>query len=85
MKKIINKILGKDIQIHTEDNHIALDLLSVFVQTEKSLSELPELLPVEKVQFEQGIAIGHLYNSSKIEGTSLNEKRLQKAINAQGV
>ena len=48
---------------------------------EEALNELPELSDVEKVQLEQEIAISHLYHSSKIEGTTLNEQRLEKAIN----
>jgi hypothetical protein len=60
-------------------------LVDTFITTEQALHKLPELSPVEKVQLEQEIAISHLYNSSKIEGTTLNEERLGKAINAQGV
>lgn len=57
-------------------------LVDAFIHTEQSLKELPELSPDEKVSLEQEVAISHLYNSSRIEGTSLNETRLTKAINA---
>ena len=56
-------------------------LLDTFVKTEQSLHALPELSPDEKVGFEQNIAISHLYNSSRIEGSQLNGTQLTKAIN----
>ena len=55
-------------------------LVDTFIDTQQSLHTLPALSPDEKVSFEQEIAISHLYHSSKIEGTNLNEKRLEKAI-----
>ena len=55
-------------------------LVDTFIATQESLHTLPQLSPDEKVSFEQEIAIGHLYHSSKIEGTNLNTERLQKAI-----
>jgi hypothetical protein len=71
-------------------NHIAHNdraegfssLVDTFINTQQSLHALPELSSVEKVQFEQEIAISHLYHSSKIEGTNLNTERLSKAIHA---
>jgi hypothetical protein len=71
---------------HVQQNDTTLKssggLLDDFILTQRSVNSLPDLSPVEKVQLEQDIAISHLYNSSKIEGTSLNTERLSKAINA---
>jgi hypothetical protein len=58
------------------------NLVDTLIRTEQSVSALPELSPVEKVQLEQELAISHLYHSSNIEGTKLNTERLEKAINA---
>lgn len=60
-------------------------LVDAFISTQQSVSKLPVLDAVEKVQLEHDIAISHLYHSSKIEGTTLNEERLHKAIDAQRV
>jgi hypothetical protein len=57
------------------------NLVNTLINTEQSMNVLPELSAVEKVQLEQEVAISHLYHSSKIEGTSLNTERLEKAIN----
>jgi len=69
-----------NIQNDLRTDHIKL--VDAFVHMEEALNGLPELSDVEKVQLEQEIAISHLYHSSKIEGTTLNEERLEKAINA---
>ena len=55
-------------------------LVETFIDTQQALHKLPELSDVEKVELEHANAISHLYHSSKIEGTHLTEKRLEKAI-----
>lgn len=57
-------------------------LIDSFIDAQQTVEGLPELSAVERVQFEQDIAISHLYHSSKIEGTTLTSERLEKAINA---
>jgi len=58
------------------------NLVDTFIHMQQSVNKLPVLDAVERVQLDNDIAISHLYHSSKIEGTTLNEKRLQKAIDA---
>lgn len=58
------------------------NLFDTFIHMQQSVNELPVLDAFEKVQLDHDIAISHLYHSSKIEGTTLNEKRLRKAIDA---
>lgn len=57
-------------------------ILNEFINTQIEVAALPQLSPVEKVKFEHDIAIGHLYYSSKIEGSNLDSKRLNEAIHA---
>ena len=59
-----------------------VDSVDTFIVTEQSLQGLPELSSVERNTFEHDIARSHLYHSSKIEGSSLNRERIEKAINA---
>jgi hypothetical protein len=64
-------------------NNVSKDydnLVDAFIDTQQALHKLPELSDVEKVELEHTNAISHLYHSSKIEGTNLTEKRLEKAI-----
>jgi len=71
MKKIINKVASEE-----------RDLVGEFISVEEEVKNLPALSDVEKVQFDHDINISHLYHSSKIEGSKLNEERLEKAIHA---
>ena len=57
-------------------------LLTEFITTTQEVQKLRELSPTEKVHFEYEVDKSHLYNSSKIEGSKLNEYRLDKAIHA---
>ncbi|MES2436598.1 MAG: hypothetical protein V4519_01175 [Patescibacteria group bacterium] len=79
MKKFIQKILTG-----TRSSQNA-DLLNEFIQTQQDIKKLPAFSNLEKVQFDQDVSIGHLYYSSKIEGTHLDEKRLNQAIHAKRV
>jgi hypothetical protein len=56
--------------------------LNEFINVQNEVQKLPQLSDVENVKFEHDTAISHLYFSSKIEGSHLNEKRLNKAIHA---
>jgi len=55
-------------------------LLTHFIRTEEAVNKLPALSAVERVSFDEEIALNHLYNSSAIEGTHLSETKLKKAI-----
>ena len=72
MKTFLNKILNRDTNTPLDE----------FVKASHEVSNLPPLSSVEAVKFEHDIAIDHLYYSSKIEGTALDDKRLNQAIHA---
>ena len=57
-------------------------LLTEFITTTQEVQKLRELSPTEKVHFEYEVDKSHLYHSSKIEGSKLNEYRFDKAIHA---
>ncbi len=57
-------------------------LLTEFIKTTEEVKKLRAFSPVEKVQFDHEIAISHLYHSSNLEGSKLNQERLNKAIHA---
>lgn len=54
--------------------------ISSLVEVEIELKKLPQLTSVQKAKLDNSRAIDHLYYSSKIEGSNLTEKRLEKAI-----
>jgi len=56
------------------------NLLDKLVETEWKINELPALSSLDRAKLDHDIAIDHLYYSSKIEGTMLNDKRIEKAI-----
>ena len=72
-------INGRSPHEHTEG------LLDAYIKTEKTVNSLPQLSALERVNFEQEVALGHLYYSSKIEGTHLNKERLEKAVKPQNI
>jgi hypothetical protein len=74
--------LFKRIHISKDPANGSPDILGEFIRTQEEVTALPQLSNVEKVQFEHDIAIGHLYYSSKIEGSHLDEERLNNAIHA---
>lgn len=55
-------------------------IISGLVEIQGKIQKLPELPDVEKTKIEHTIAIDQLYNSSKLEGTRLTDKRIDKAI-----
>ena len=55
------------------------ELIDLQVEAEK----LPALSDVEKAKFEQSFAIDQLYYSSKLEGSSLTKKMIDKAIHGK--
>lgn len=55
------------------------DSIDEFIDQKKEANNLPELSPLEKVNFDREVDLSHLYYSSKIEGTHLDEKRLDEA------
>lgn len=61
-------------------NQTTTQLISNLVEVEQSLGRLPPLTSLQKAKLDHSRAIDHLYYSSKIEGTNLSEKRLEKAI-----
>lgn len=56
-------------------------VLDALIITQRELGKLPQLSPLDKAKFDHSIAIEHLYYSSKIEGTHLTDKKIEKAIN----
>jgi hypothetical protein len=54
-------------------------LITLQLEVEK----LPALSDVEKVKFDQSLAIDQLYYSSKLEGSALTEKMIDKAIHGE--
>lgn len=59
--------------------------ISKLIQIEQALKRLPPMTDLQRAKFENGMAIDHLYYSSKIEGTHLSKERIDKAIYGQGV
>jgi hypothetical protein len=47
------------------------------------VEKLPPLSDVEKAKFEQSLAIDQLYYSSKLEGSDLTKKMIDKAIHGK--
>jgi hypothetical protein len=64
-------------------NDFSLDnkLFDDFVVTQNNIEKLPKLSGKERKEFDREVAKSHLYYSSKIEGTHLNQKRLRQATN----
>lgn len=54
--------------------------MTELVETEKRLSKLLPLSENEKAKLEISRNIDHLYYSSKIEGTTFTDKRINKAV-----
>ncbi len=71
---------GRIVHTSSIDSQIAK-----LVTLEQGLKSLPPMSDLQKVKMEQGMAIDHLYYSSKIEGTHLTKERIDKAIHGQGV
>lgn len=61
------------------------DILSGLVDIQTSIEKFPVLSAVEKAKLEQSIAIDQLYYSSKLEGTNLTEKMIDKVIHGQNL
>jgi hypothetical protein len=55
------------------------ELVGLQLEVEK----LPPLSDVEKAKFEQSLAIDQLYYSSKLEGSDLTKKMIDKAIHGK--
>jgi hypothetical protein len=60
-------------------------LIDKIIGIEVKLKKLPNLNEVDKAKFEQSIAIDQLYYSSKIEGSILSAKQIDKAIHGTEV
>ena len=58
-------------------------MISRLVELSETVELLPPLSAVAKAKFDQEIAIEHLYYSSKIEGTALNNKQIDRAIHGK--
>lgn len=50
------------------------------VKIESVINKLPPLSTLEKTKLENNRALEHLYYSSKLEGTQLTQKRIERAI-----
>jgi hypothetical protein len=64
--------------IKTKDTE---SLLSDLIQAQKNVEKQPALSELGQAQMEHSTDIGHLYYSSKIEGTKLTKQQIEKAIN----
>jgi len=60
-------------------------LLEQVLAVESVLNKLPKLSVLEKAQLDQHRAIENLYYSSKLEGTTLTQKRIDQAIYGQNL
>ena len=74
MKKILEKLFKR--------SKIDENLIKEFINKQEQAENLPELSDIEKVKFNQELAIDHLVNSSKIEGVDLKQLGLSKIIHA---
>jgi hypothetical protein len=55
-------------------------LMSKLIDLQIEDDKLPDLSDVDKIKFDHMLAIDHLYNSSKLEGSHLTKNGLEKAI-----
>jgi len=58
-------------------------LIDGLVALQIAMEKLPELSDVDKAKLNQEIALGHLYYSSKIEGTHLTHKQIENAVHGK--
>lgn len=55
-------------------------LLAKLLAKQESIKKLPALDDLEQAELDHTIALDHLYYSSKIEGTNLTKKQIDKAV-----
>ena len=55
-------------------------ILADIIDIQSAIAKLPPISSVEKAKLDQSIAIDQLYYSSKLEGSNLSEKMIDKAI-----
>ena len=72
-------------KVKTERISTLPGLLGNLIDIQDRIESLPPLSVIEKAKFEQEIAIEQLYNSSKLEGSNLTEKMIEKAIHGPRV
>lgn len=53
------------------------------VKLQLEVERLPDLSDLERAKFEQSLAIDQLYYSSKLEGSALTKKMIDKAIHGK--
>ena len=58
-------------------------LVAGVVQLRRDIEKLPELSAIEKAKLNQDIAVSHLYYSSRIEGTKLTDKQIERAVHGR--
>ena len=68
----------KERKIFTIENQI-----KKLVDLQLAVEKLPPLSNVEKAKFDQALAIDQLYYSSKLEGSELTTKMIDKAIHGK--
>ena len=56
------------------------DQIGKLVDLQLETQKLPPLSDVEKAKFDQALAIDQLYYSSKLEGSALTKKMIDRAI-----
>lgn len=60
-------------------------LIDKVVIIESAINKLPVLPPLERAKLDNDRAIDHLYYSSKLEGTQLTQKRIERALYGERV
>lgn len=66
----------------TEKESIKRDLEGI-LEIQDKLMTLPDLPEIERVKLDQDTALDHLYYSSKLEGTQLTQKKIEKVIHGE--
>ena len=74
----------KDIMKKKTESKNLNNILEKLIEAENRLNKLPSLSEVEKAKLELSRDTEHLYYSSKIEGTALTQKRIEKAVYGKG-
>lgn len=60
-------------------------VVSDLVEIQIKLDKLPKLSGIEKTKIENEVAISQLYNSSRLEGSRLTDKMVERAMFPHGI
>ncbi len=70
---------------NTKDKKSFSNIVSDLVELQIKLDKLPKLSGIEKTKIENEIAISQLYNSSRLEGSRLTDKMVERAMFPHGI